>query len=166
MFLSRITLKFLLLDLSVLLIRNLNSSNPFYIHKRLVKQNIPTTASRLLVQSLKNWKGLNPFCWNRIQENLIKEDHQTLLSRNGRMITNLNSTGLPRTWTITVNGIILNLHQNFHTKDTHLKPIMEWWTIFKVSGDNMFNSTETIIILFNLFIVGTKRKTKTKFFLW
>ena len=111
---------------------------------------------------------MNPFCWNQNQENLIlfKEDHQIFFSRNGRMITNLNSTGLPRIGTIPVSGIILNLHQDFHTKDTHLKPIMEWEIIFQVLGDSMFNKTKIFIILFSLFTIGIKIKIKTKILLW
>ena len=53
-----------------------------------------------------------------------KKDHQTLFNRNEKMITNLNSTGLPGIGTIPVSGIIHNPDQDFHTKDTHLKPIM------------------------------------------
>ena len=168
MLLSKITPKFLLSDSLVLLIKNFSSSNLFFILKNLVKQNIPKIVSRPLLHNLRNKKGLNPFYWNQNQDNLIlfKEDHQTLFSKNGQMITNFNSTGLLRIWTILVSGIIHNLHQDFHTKDSHLKPIMEWGIIFQVSGDSMFNNTETIIILFSLFIISIKRKIKTKILLW
>ena len=162
--LSKITPKLLLSDSLVLLIRNLSSSNLFFILKRLVKQNIPKIVSRLLVYSFKNQKCLNPFCWNQTQDNLIllKEDHQTLFNKNEKMITNFNFTGLLGIGTILVSGIILNSHQDFHTKDTHLKPIMRWGIIFQISGDSVFINLKILIIMFSLFIISIKRKIKSK----
>ena len=40
---------------------------------------------------------------------------------------------------------------------------MEWGTIFKVSGDNLFNNTETVIILFSLFTIGIKKNQNKNF---
>ena len=119
-----------------------------------------------MVDGLKNLRSLNPLCWNKIQDNSTREDHQTMLSKNGRMIKDLNSTGPPGTDTNTFSGINHNLQQDFHIKNSHLKPLMEWGIIFKVSGDNKSNSAEIVIILFNLFIIGATRKIKKKTFLW